>query len=123
MARKSPLQLEQPAVTDAEYVAQASKWTRAMLARETRGPGDLENAMLRLEARYGIPFSTLWSLRYRAPKGLLSGAFARIGAAYRAECERQMRLLQDELEETKEVAGTDANSVRSAMALVDTKDS
>src|SRR6185312_2786675 len=98
------------------------KWTRAMLARETRGPGDLEGAMRRLEARYGIPFSTLWGLRYRAPKGLLMGTFARIAAAYHAECERQMRLLQDEMEETKEIAGTDSRLVRAAAAVAGEND-
>lgn len=40
---------------------------RAMVARESRGPGDTENAMRRLESKYGIDFWTQWGLRYRPP--------------------------------------------------------
>jgi hypothetical protein len=40
---------------------------RVMVARESRGPGDTENAMRRLEAKYGLDFWTQWGLRYRPP--------------------------------------------------------
>lgn len=40
---------------------------RELLRRETRGPGDTENAMRRLEVRYGLDYWTQWGLRYRPP--------------------------------------------------------
>lgn len=39
-----------------------------LVMREARGPGDYANAMRRIEARYGIPYWTLWALRYKLPK-------------------------------------------------------
>lgn len=42
-------------------VAHAQEMTRAMVARECRGSGDMDNAMRRIEARCGIPHSTLWA--------------------------------------------------------------
>lgn len=102
------------------FVASARDWANALVRRESRGSGDTENAMRRLEVRYGIPWRTFWSLRYRPPNDILTGVFFRLKAAYEAECERQVRLLQHELEITKAKAGPDAASVRAAMAILDT---
>ena len=112
---------EKVSCKDAKAVTAAAKaqdWANELVRREARGPGDTENAMRRLEARYGIPWRAFWTLRYRPPADILTGLFLRLNAAYRAECDRQMRILEHETEITKIIAGPDAPAVRSALALV-----
>lgn len=43
----------------------AVEWARFLNQREARGPGDLDNARARIEARYGLPAQVLWRLRYK----------------------------------------------------------
>lgn len=97
---------------------QARDWANALVQRESRGNGDTENAMRRLESRYGIPWRVFWALRYRPPGDVLKGIYDRLGAAYLAECERQKRKLEHEIEITKIIAGPDAAAVLQAEALV-----
>ena len=115
--RKKPLREEQ--MTDAAYVEQAAKWANDLVIRESRGPGDTENAMRRIEQRYGVPFNSLWSLRYRKPKAIMCGLFDRLHHAYTAECDRQMRKMANELEITKAVAGFAHASVAASQAVLD----
>jgi hypothetical protein len=104
------------------YVEQARGWASQLVRSEIVGPGDLENAMRRIEAKYGVPYSTLWALRYRKPKDMLVTAWFGLKAAYEAECQRQMRKLRHEIEITKAIAGPLEPSVRKAQALVDASD-
>ena len=99
-------------------VSEAQAWANELVRRESRGPGDLENAMRRLDARYGIPWRIFWSLRYRPPSDVLHGIYMRLRAAYQAECDRQTRLLKHEIEITKLKAGADAPVVVQAAAVV-----
>lgn len=92
-------------MSDSAYAKDACSWANALIRRETRGPGDQENAMRRLEARYGISWRTFWSLKYRPPSDVLTGIYFRLRDAYQSECERQMRLLEHELAITKAKAG------------------
>lgn len=78
-------------------VAAASEMASRLVQKESRGPGDLDNAMRRIEARYGVPYSVLWSLRYRKPKDILLGVFTKLRCAYWSECERQAAILEHEL--------------------------
>lgn len=78
------------------FVDQAGELAGKMVAREMRGPGDIENAMRRIEGRHGIPYQSLWALRYRRPKEISAHVFFQICAAYDAECERQRKLLEHE---------------------------
>jgi len=114
---KSVLRKDQT-MSDAAYVDEASGWVRTMVARESRGPGDTENAMRRLETRHGVPFHTLWSLRYRKPKGLFVSVYVRLHAAYRTECARQLQSLRHDLEATKAIAGAHHHPVASAEAFL-----
>lgn len=82
-------------------VAAAQEMASRLVQRESRGPGDLDNAMRRIEAKYGVPYSLLWSLRYRQPKDILVGVFTKLKTAYQAECARQAALLEHELTITK----------------------
>ena len=78
--------------------------TNRLVTRESRGPGDLDNAMRRIEQRYGVDYWLLWSLRYRKPKDILLGQWNALLGAYHAECERQEKRLQHE-RETAEAMG------------------
>ena len=105
-------------MNDFRAVDQAAVWARELTRVEARGPGDLGNAWRRLEARYGVPASTFWSLRYRPPKDILASIYFRLRGAYEAECERQMRKLKNEIAITKAIAGADCSAVRAAAALL-----
>jgi hypothetical protein len=89
-------------------LSEAKEWASALVLREMRSPGDMENAMHRLEHRYGIPWRTFWSLRYRPPADVLVGVWRQLKAAYEQECERQERLLAHErhVAETKVLAAS-----------------
>ena len=50
----------------AQVLAEARAHADELTAMEIHGPGDLEAAWRRLESRYGIPYSTFWSLKYRS---------------------------------------------------------
>lgn len=113
---KKPLRDAQ--MSEAVYVDQAAEWARTLIARETRGAGDTENAMRRLEARYGVSYNFLWALRYRKPKGVLTSLYFRLRDAYQAECDRQMRLLAHEIQITKAITGPDNAAVSAAQAVV-----
>lgn len=81
-------------------VETAQQWASWLLKNESRGPGDTVSAMRRIERKHGISYSLLWALRYRPPQDLWASAFLKLGAAYEAERTRQMRLLQNEIENT-----------------------
>jgi hypothetical protein len=107
-------------MSDAAYLDQAAGWSKDLTRMKARGPGDTENAMRRIQREYGIDYGFLWSLRYRRGrlKTISHSIYERIAAAYRMECERQIRKLQDEIRRTEAVAGTNSAAIRSAKALV-----
>lgn len=79
-------------------IAQAREWANELVRREARGPGDIENAMRRLEGRYGIDWRMFWRLRYRPPGDVFVSTFLQLKHAYDAECERQESLLRHDRE-------------------------
>jgi hypothetical protein len=107
-------------VSDAAYIDAAQKWSKDLTRMKARGPGDTENAMRQIEREYGIDYGFLWSLRYRRERlrTISISVYESIRAAYRAECERQMRKLENEILRTEQIAGSDLNSVRAAKTLV-----
>lgn len=107
-------------IAKGEIVSGASdaiKWANDLVRRETRGPGDIENAMRRLESRYGISWRTFWELRYRPPADVMTGVYQRLNAAYLSEIERQEAMLRHEREITKAKGMFAAALVRAADAL------
>lgn len=94
-------------MSDVAYIEQAASWSKDITRMKSRGPGDLENAMRAIEREYGIDYWTIWQLRYRRSRIRDIGVsiYMRLQAAYRAECERQMRKLRHDLEITKAIAG------------------
>lgn len=85
-----------------------------------RGPGDLDNAMRSIERDYGLDYWFLYQLRYKRDrlKFLSVSVYERLKAAYQAECERQVRKLQHEIEITEKISGPDHGAVRKAKAVV-----
>lgn len=79
-------------------VEAATGYVRTMVQRESHGPGDLDNAMNRIEQRYGLPFWTLWHLRKGKAKTVEASMLARIRAAYLDMCQRQASNLLHEIE-------------------------
>lgn len=53
-------------------VAQAREWAVAMVKRESRGPGDKENAMKRLANRHDIPWRAFLRNVATLPMGWLA---------------------------------------------------
>jgi hypothetical protein len=108
-------------MSDAVYIDRAVTWSKDLTRMKSRGPGDVENAMRRVEREYGIDYGFLWSLRYRRDqlKVISVSVYERIAAAYRAECERQMRKLQHEIEITEAIVGAADPVVAAAKAALE----
>ena len=98
-------------------VTEAKGWVGAMLQREARGSGDLNNAMDRLARRHHLPRATLWSLRYRPPKDIFASTYFAIRAAYEAETIRQAGILKHEIEITQAKDWIDTALVSAAISL------
>jgi hypothetical protein len=107
-------------MSDAAYLDQAALWSKDLTRMKARGPGDTDNAMRSVAREYNIDYGFLWSLRYRRDRlRIISvSVYETIRAAYRAECERQLRKLENEIRITEEITGADSNAVRAAKALV-----
>ncbi|WP_422383249.1 hypothetical protein [Roseibium album] len=100
-------------------VALAQDIARSMVERESRGSGDLPNAMKRLEERHKLPSGLLHSLRYRPPKDLMLSVWQSLVDAYQTECLRQARLLEHELKVTRELTNDlDPNFVQAVERLL-----
>jgi hypothetical protein len=108
-------------MSDTAYLDQAATWSKDLTRMKARGPGDTENAMRRVEREYGIDYGFLWSLRYRRDRlrTISISVYEGIRAAYREECVRQMRKLENEIVKTEKIAGPDHHSVVAAKALLD----
>ena len=110
--------LREKKMSEAALIEDARKWANEMVLRESRGPGDMDNAMRRIATRYGLEPGTLWGLRYRPPKRIFADIYFRLRDAYQAERERQLRLLEHEIAITKAKAGPDRVAVRAAETVV-----
>lgn len=98
------------------FVEEAAEKAKYLVHREWRGPGDINNAMRRVEQRYGVEYRALWSLRYRKPKDILMSVYVRITEAYDAEIGRQRRLLDHEFA-TARKAGVAEGFIGAARSL------
>ena len=93
-----------PAMSSADL---AIDYARKVLSREARGPGDLEEAMHRLEAKTGVGYWTWWGLWNKRRKSVDMDLFSRVRGAYLALCEKQVRALQHDLAVEKAMSGDD----------------
>ena len=108
-------------MSDAAYLDQAKSLTKEMTRLRSRGPGDTDNAMRDIARDYGIDYGFLWRLRYRREglKIISHSVYECIKAAYRNECEKQMRRLGNEIEITERIAGPDNATVLQAKTFLD----
>jgi hypothetical protein len=90
-------------------VEAATEYVRTMVQRESHGPGDIDNAMRRIEAKYGLPFWSMWHLRKGKAKTIEASLLARIRGAYLDMCQRQASNLLHEIE-TEALRGNDADT-------------
>jgi hypothetical protein len=74
------------------FVEDASRDARELVTLEMRGPGDFGNALVRIEALYGIGRWRLWGLLYKPPKRLDASLGARLDAALEQHRRRAERL-------------------------------
>jgi hypothetical protein len=107
-------------MSDTAYLDQAALWSKDLTRMKARGPGDTENAMRQIAREHGLDYGFLWSLRYRRDrlKIISISVYESIRAAYRAECERQMRKLENEIAKTEEITGANNRVVLAVRALV-----
>jgi hypothetical protein len=119
---KNPLSASQ--MSDAAYIDEAVAWSKDLTRMRVRANGDTENAMRSIERDYGVDYWTLWLLRYRrsAMRTISHSVYERLKAAYRAECERQVRKLQHEIEITEQIAGANSRAVAAAKAAFGEED-
>ena len=104
------------------FVDRSKAWALALVRAESRGPGDMGEAMRRVARRIRIPFGRIWALHYRPPKDVPVSIYQSLALAYIAMCEEQVRHLRHEIEVTRAIAGADCSAVRAAETLVDTHD-
>lgn len=98
--------------------AVATKYVRRMVELETTGFGDTDGALRRLEARFGLPFWSLWHLRQGRAKTVDADLFSRIRGAYLNYCENKISALQHELAIEK---ATDADADLEALEAAASK--
>jgi hypothetical protein len=103
------------------HLEDARKKSSWLVSREARGPGDLDNAMRRIERRHGVPYATLWALRYRKGQDIFVSVYTRIWEAYEAECERQRILLDHEISINRAKTRFGETIVRAGAALAGTE--
>jgi len=95
MADRETVHQERKVMSSAEI---ASGYVRRMVENETRGWGDTESALPRLEAKYGVSFWTLNNLRTGRAKTVEATLFNRIKAAFADQCGRHAARLLHEAE-------------------------
>ena len=108
-------------MNEAIHLDQARRWADFLTKTESRGPGDMPNAWQRLERRYGIPASVFWNLRYRKPRGILTGLYTALKAAHDQECERQLRRYQHELQIATQLGASKAVVPETVAVVADPK--
>lgn len=81
MSLKSPL-------SEGDMTARAIEVHREMVRRETRCPGDTENAMRRIESMSGLDYWAQWQCRYR--KQITAEFAQRIMAVWATVLERSV---------------------------------
>ena len=83
-------------MSSVELSDQASDLVRRMVSRESRGWGDKDAALIRLEAKYGLPFWTLENLRKGRAKTVETSLYFRLRAAFVDHCgAHAVRLLHE----------------------------
>lgn len=83
--------------------AVATRFVRRMAELETGGFGDDDNALRRLEAKFGVSYWTLRYLKQGRSTKIDTDVFQRIRGAYLSFCEGKISALQHELRIEREL--------------------
>jgi len=75
----------------------ATRYVRGMVTIESRGRGDIDGALARIESRFDLPFWPLWHLRKGRAKTCNPSFLARIKLAYFDLCLGQLETLLTEI--------------------------
>jgi hypothetical protein len=104
----------------ATYLNEAAQWSKELTRMRARGPGDTKNAMRAIARDYDLEYGTLWRLRYRLSelKDIGVTAYMKLQIAYRSECERQLRKLQNDIIRTEKITGPDGPAIRSSKTIL-----
>lgn len=81
----------------------ATRYVRRMAEIETKGFGDDDNALRRLESKFGLSYWTLRYLKQGRSTKIDSDAFQKIRDAYFSYCESKVSALQHELRTEREL--------------------
>jgi hypothetical protein len=93
---------EQKSMSATVYVDRARGMARFLEDREAHAVGDRELARKRIEQRYGIAGSMLYSLRYRPPKQIAADIYAKLCTAVEDVAQRQIKILEIEIAQARE---------------------
>lgn len=96
------LRSEKRVMSAAAFVDHARSMARFLEDREAHALGDRELARARIEQRYGIAGSVLYSLRYRPPKQIAADVYSRLCQAVEDSAGRQMKALEHEVAKARE---------------------
>ena len=100
--RKELLRSGQVRIAAHEFVEDAAAMAKRLTNAECDGPGDFLNAMGRVAGRIGVPYGTLWNLRYRKPKEIPVQEYVGILAEY-TKNRRQYEAERDEVAEPSKI--------------------
>lgn len=116
MRAKKNLEFEQMSTVDL-----AAAYADRLIENEAAVAGSTDQAMRRIEARYGVGYWALWGLRYKRPKSVTADIFLQIRNAYLASCERQLASVAHNIAMERAKRGDDdldADILAEAEALV-----
>lgn len=99
-------------------IATARDIAKRLINAEASGPGDYENAMYRLQGKYGLSFSFLHSLKYRPPNDILLSQWMRLLDVYEMKCAQQERLFQEERKTARALKDATSKTLVSAADFV-----
>ena len=98
-------------------VGQAREWANMLVHSQCRGPGDFDNAMRRVETKWGIPYGLIWSLRYRPPKDVPGSLLVSLFAAVEDLRETGRKKYEHELAIAQATGRSNSILARMAVAL------
>lgn len=108
-------------MVESVFVKHAKDMAHGLVLREFAAGRDVENAMRRAATRWNIPYGTLWALRYRTPRDLMTSVYFRLLAAHEATRGQQQKQFEHELAIAR-ATGADASLVRAAVAVAGVQD-
>jgi len=92
-------------MSESKFVTTAAEWARVLIHAETRGRGDIGNAIKRLATKLKVSPKAIWRLRYERPKDLFCSVYFPLRDAFyehqkkqaaRRDAVKALKALRDE---------------------------